>query len=299
MLEFAQRVEFSTVVLIQATAPLLSTADLDIALKNYIDSSADSMLSVVRQKRFIWEDSAHGFIPLNYDIFHRPLRQDFQGYLIENGAFYVTSKEALLETKNRLSGTIIYHEMDAGSYIEIDEPNDWIIAEQLMKIRSPQKSVKSPRIKLFITDVDGVLTDNGMYYSENGDELKKFNTRDGVGLQLLRENGIQTAIFTAENTHLVANRAKKLRFDHLYQGTKDKLKQLHELCDKIEISLENVAFIGDDINDSDMLLNVGLSACPNDAVDQNRRIVDYICHAKGGEGCVREFAEFILNQSAN
>ena len=156
----------------------------------------------------------------------------------------------------------------------------------------------STRIKLFLTDVDGVLTDAGMYYSEAGDELKKFNTHDGMGLQLIREKGIKTGIVTSENTKMVERRFNKLKLDYLYQGKREggKLASVKEICEKEGISLSEVAYIGDDVNCFELLSNVGLAACPANALDAVKNIPGIIqMKNKGGEGCVREFVEMILN----
>lgn len=154
------------------------------------------------------------------------------------------------------------------------------------------------KIKLFLTDVDGVLTDAGMYYTENGDELKKFNTRDGMGLKMLRELGIKTGIITTENTYMVERRAEKLKIDYLYQGAYPKVNAALEICEKEGISVEEVAYIGDDINCIELLSVVGLAACPADAVEKVKAIPGIIQFSKkGGEGVVREFIEYILENN--
>jgi YrbI family 3-deoxy-D-manno-octulosonate 8-phosphate phosphatase len=150
------------------------------------------------------------------------------------------------------------------------------------------------QIRLFATDVDGVLTDAGMYYSESGDEWKKFNTRDGMGIKLLQRAGLITAIVTQERTRLVARRAEKLAIPELHQGVMDKLSVIREMATRHGITLEQVAYIGDDVNDLEALKAVGLSASPADGLPQVRRAVDYVCRKKGGEGAVRELAEMIL-----
>lgn len=146
-------------------------------------------------------------------------------------------------------------------------------------------------IKLLAMDVDGVLTDGSMYYSEKGDELKKFNTRDGMGIQLLKENGIKIAIITKENTKLVERRAKKLKVDNLFQGVGDKLLALEELKNKYNLDYSEIAYIGDDINDISVLKKVGISICPADAITDVKKVCNYIAKKKGGEGVVREFYE--------
>ena len=154
-------------------------------------------------------------------------------------------------------------------------------------------------IKLFLTDVDGVLTDAGMYYSENGDELKKFNTHDGMGLQLIRQKGIKTGIITSENTMMVERRFNKLKLDYLYQGKREggKLASVVEICEKEGITLNEVAYIGDDINCLELLSNVGLAACPANALDAVKQIPGIVrMNKKGGEGCVREFIEMIISR---
>lgn len=149
-------------------------------------------------------------------------------------------------------------------------------------------------IRLFATDVDGVLTDAGMYYSESGDEWKKFNTRDGMGIKLLQRAGLITAIVTQERTRLVARRAEKLAIPELHQGVMDKLSVIREMAARHRLSLQQVAYIGDDVNDIEALKAVGFSAAPADGIPQVLKVVDYICQKKGGEGAVRELAELIL-----
>jgi 3-deoxy-D-manno-octulosonate 8-phosphate phosphatase (KDO 8-P phosphatase) len=151
------------------------------------------------------------------------------------------------------------------------------------------------RIRLFATDVDGVLTDAGMYYAESGDEWKKFNTRDGMGIKLLQRAGIITAIVTQERTKLVARRAEKLAIPELHQGVMDKLLLVSEMAVRHGLTLSQVAYIGDDINDLETLKAVGFSATPADGMPQIAAAVDYICQKKGGEGAVREIIEMILD----
>jgi 3-deoxy-D-manno-octulosonate 8-phosphate phosphatase (KDO 8-P phosphatase) len=150
------------------------------------------------------------------------------------------------------------------------------------------------QIRLFATDVDGVLTDAGMYYAESGDEWKKFDTRDGMGIKLLQRAGIVTAIVTQERTKLVARRAEKLAIPELHQGVMDKLSLIREMATRHGLTLSQVAYIGDDINDLEALKAVGFSASPADGMPQVAAAVDYICQKKGGEGAVREIIEMIL-----
>jgi len=298
MLEFAQKFSFDNIILIQATSPLLTAKDIDGGFDLFFTEGTDSVLSVVRQKRFNWSLDCKGFAhPINYDFFNRPRRQDFEGYLTENGAFYITSKERLIKYKSRISGNIKAYEMHEDSFFEIDEPSDWIIVENLMKKHNKHNILNTnvlKNIKVMLTDCDGVLTDGGMYYSENGDELKKFNTRDGVGFKLLKEKGIITGIITGENVELVKRRAIKLKIDELHVGVKDKTVILDEICKKYNVDYINVAYIGDDINDFEIIKKVGFGCCVNNAMECVKEVADYITKLNGGEGAVREVAEIIL-----
>ena len=296
MLEFADRYDFDNIVLIQATSPLLQASDLDRGFKAFNEEGVDSVLSVVPQKRFHWGTDDRGLAhPINYDVFHRPRRQDFDGYLVENGAFYISSKANLIKSQNRVSGNIKAVEMSEDTFFEIDEPSDWVIIEALMKKNGIKADERIPEIKLFLTDCDGCLTDGGMYYSENGDELKKFHTRDGMGFALLQKKGILTGIITGENVDLNRRRAEKLKLDILETGCKDKVAAVQRICKEKQIALANVCFIGDDINDVELLKLVGFGCAPSDAMPQAKDAASYVTKTKGGEGVIREVADLICS----
>src|SRR4029079_7606 len=140
------------------------------------------------------------------------------------------------------------------------------------------------RIRLFATDVDGVLTDAGMYYSESGEELKKFNTRDGMGIKLLRRAGFVAAIVTQQRTKLVARRGEKLMIPEVHQGVMDKLALVREMVERLGLSMQEVGYIGDDENDLTTFAAVGFAATPADGMPQAAAVVDYVCAKKGGEG---------------
>jgi len=134
MLEFAlNNKDFDYIVLIQATSPLLTSCHLEEGIQKYFRDKYDSLLSVVRQKRFIWEEKGKRVKPINYNPYHRPRMQEFEGFLVENGAFYITSRQRLLKTKCRISGKIGLYEMSEETYFELDESSDWIIIENLLK----------------------------------------------------------------------------------------------------------------------------------------------------------------------
>ena len=150
-------------------------------------------------------------------------------------------------------------------------------------------------IKLFITDIDGVWTDAGMYYDNKDNELKKFNTRDAIGVFFLKLLGIETIIISSEKTNIVKRRAKKLSINQCYLGVNNKLDFSYNLCKKNNIKISEIAFIGDEINDLNLLEKVGLSACPSDAASYIKTKVDWIMTKKGGDGVYREFVIKYLN----
>ena len=170
-------------LLVQATSPFTRTEDFDNAIEKYLVKQSDSLLSCSLFKRFIWDQNG---TPINYNYLQRPRRQDFKGLFLENGAFYINKVSNIIKDQNRLSGNIEIFEMPEYTSLEIDEIDDWFHAEILMKkYIITNRNIK--KIKLFISDVDGTLTDAGMYYDQNGNELKKFNTHDGMGFSLLKK----------------------------------------------------------------------------------------------------------------
>ena len=290
MLEFAQQYTFDNIVLVQATSPLLTAEDLHGGFELYNKPETDSVLSVVPQKRFNWVTDEKGIAtPLNYDYLHRPRRQEFDGYQTENGAFYITSRERLLETKCRISGKIRAYEMDEATFFEIDEPSDWLIIEQLMKKRKEKQQLAAiPHIKMLLTDSDGCL-----YYTENGDEIKKFSALDGMGIAKLREAGIIVGIITGENRELVRRRAEKLKLDELHMGISNKLAVVKEICARRGFSLEEVAYIGDDINDIEVIRAVGFGCSVANGMEEVKAAASYVTKTPGGSGAVREVADLI------
>lgn len=295
MLEFANKYDFDNICLVQATSPLLQAKDLENGFEVFSQENVDSVLSVVKQKRFNWHINNIGYAEaINYDYKKRPRRQEFDGYYVENGAFYITSKENLLKSKNRISGNIKLVEMNECSYYEIDEPDDFLLIESIMKLKRNDISIDKSKIKMVLSDVDGCLTDGGMYYSENGDEIKKFNAKDGMAFRLLKEKGYITGIVTGENVDLNKRRVAKIGLDVYEYGTKDKLETLNKICKQYNISMKNILYIGDDNNDIDILKNVGISCCPNDAIDEVKRLSTIKLKINGGHGVVREVLDFLI-----
>ena len=279
------------ILLVQATNPFSTSADFDSAIRQLQESSIDSLLSCSRVKRFLWTEDGKS---LNYDYQQRPRRQDFNGSMMENGAFYLNTAGNIRTNGNRLNGNIGIYEMPSFANIELDEEDDWLQGEFLMrKYLLPKPKLED--IKLMLSDVDGVLTDAGMYYTEHGDELKKFNTYDGMGFLIMKKRGVKVGIVTKEDRELNRRRAKKLGLDYHYHGVDHKLELVVNLCTELGITLKEVAYIGDDVNDKELLESVGIAACPSNAQEVIKAIPGIIqLNKAGGSGAVREFVELLL-----
>lgn len=154
-------------------------------------------------------------------------------------------------------------------------------------------------IKILITDVDGVLTDGGIYYTDKGDTMKKFHVRDGMGVTILRKNNISTILLTKEKTRVVKKWATKMKVAKLYDGIVKKELLVDEICKKYQVKQNELAYIGDDVNDVKIAKSVGFSVVPNDGIIQMKEASDYVCKANGGEGVLREIADLILTAKYN
>lgn len=154
------------------------------------------------------------------------------------------------------------------------------------------------RIKLLVLDVDGVLSDGGMYYAESGDQFKKYNTKDGMAIMEAQKMGLKIGIISsAFKPKMVLDRAEILRIERVYAGRDPKLDILKNWCEELQISLQEVAMIGDDINDLPVMREVGFRCCPADAVQVVKREADIVLSRKGGDGCVRELIDnYLLEQ---
>ena len=293
MLEFAEKIQldFDILCLLQATSPLTTKEDINNTLFKITNEKFDSALTVVRTKRFIWGENGES---LNYDHFNRPRRQDFDGLCIENGAVYASRKKHFLEGKNRLGGSIGIVEMAEDTLTEIDEVSDMLIIEKLLLNRLNSYKLDPQKIELLVLDVDGVFTDGKVGVSENCELFKTFSLRDGMGLENLRSNGVEVVVMTSENSPIVANRMTKLGIQNLYMGVKDKFSRLNKILLDKGLQRNNVAYMGDDINDLVNLNSVGWGFCPNDAVLSVKPYCDFVLVNNGGDMAIREVTEFIL-----
>jgi N-acylneuraminate cytidylyltransferase len=293
ILEFCNSINynFDLFCLLQATSPFTTRGDINNCIKKVVLDGYDSALTVANTHRFTWNKDG---TPINYNLLKRPRRQDFDGLLVENGAVYVSTKESLKSNKNRLGKNIGIVEMADESLYEIDGESDWIIVEQLLIHR--QKSIKqSKKITHLVLDVDGVFTDGSVYYSKEGESNKKFDMRDGMGLEILREHNVDVMVMTSEQSEIVAERMKKLKIKDVYLGVKDKFSFLNNIIQEKGISISNIAYIGDDVNDLANICSVGWSLTPNNATQIVKQHADIILPTNSGSGAIRSACDFIIN----
>ena len=151
------------------------------------------------------------------------------------------------------------------------------------------------KIRLVITDVDGVLTDGGRYYSKSGEKLKKFHVHDGMAVNLLLRSGIKTIILTKERSEIVKKWSKDMNVAKIFMGVREKESLLLKICRTFDLQKEEIAFIGDDVNDIELMKKVGFSATPNDGIKLAQQTAKYICKQEGGKGAFRELADLILS----
>ncbi|TMU57193.1 acylneuraminate cytidylyltransferase [Flagellimonas algicola] len=293
MLEFSELInhDYDVFCLLQATSPLTQRTDINKGLELVLNGNYDSALSVVRTHRFIWSEDGKS---LNYDYTNRPRRQDFDGLLMENGAVYTSGKKELLESGNRLSGKIGLVEMSEDTLVEIDSETDWQVIEQLLI--SSFKTKKTPqRISHLILDVDGVFTDGRVTYGNTGELSKTFDMRDGMGLEILRQHNVNVMVMTSEDSETVAQRMKKLQIEDVFLGVKDKYSFLENILQERQLTAQEIAYIGDDVNDMANMLRVGWSFCPSNATKPIKYQADVVLNNASANGAIREACEFIMN----
>ncbi len=160
---------------------------------------------------------------------------------------------------------------------------------------TPELHALLSQVKLLVLDVDGVLTDGGLYYTDKGEELKRFNVKDGQGIQLLRQSGVEVAIISASAATATLHRARKLGITHVFIGEANKLPVLNDLCQTLNIALTQVAYVGDDIKDLPAMTVVGCPLTVADAMPANQEKAVYVTAKGGGQGAVRELCELIIS----
>jgi YrbI family 3-deoxy-D-manno-octulosonate 8-phosphate phosphatase len=292
ILHFASLVDFDIVATLQATSPLVTSSDLDLALTQLSKNGEDSLLTGVLVKRFFWSRDAQ---PLNYDPLRRPFSQHFTGSIMENGAFYLTRRETLVQQQNRLGGKIGIFEMAPETAAEIDDPADWDTVEKLLSRTANPLPGRAKQIKLIISDFDGVWTDNKVYTFADAEGIA-CSKADSLGLNIFRQRfRIPVVVVSKETNPIVQSRCAKLQLESLC-AVDDKLCLVDRELAARGIAWSEVCYIGNDLNDLECMSRAGLTFCPSDAADEVRYNADYILSHAGGNGAVREMLELLSKE---
>ncbi|OGL40570.1 MAG: hypothetical protein A2042_05310 [Candidatus Schekmanbacteria bacterium GWA2_38_11] len=289
--------QIDTIVFLQATSPLREEDDIDKALEKFFSEKADSLFSATMLEDFcLWEIINGKFKSVTFDYKNRGRRQDRKPYYLENGSIYIFNPDILRKYSNRLGGKIVFYPMPLWKSYEIDSIEDLKICEYFMKSRLLKKQRDNfllKNIHLIVYDFDGVLTDNKVTLREDGFESVVVNRSDGLAIGMIKEMGIKQVILTKERNMVVETRAKKLGIPSL-RGVDNKKEALIDFCKKNDISLECVVYIGNDLNDLEVMQSVGYPVCPLDAYDEVKSISKVILDVPGGEGVVRDFLKYIV-----
>lgn len=265
-----------------------------------IEQNYDSVFAVMKEQLYLWsEDKAL------YDINNLPNSFTLPTTIIETMGLYISKRETLLNSKLRISDKWAMVEVDRYEALDIDYPEDLEFARVISRglnsnseyIRGIEAFSKIKNVKMIVIDIDGVMTDGGMYYSENGNESKKFNTKDGMAIKgLIKEGYIIAFLSSGQNINIINNRAKLFGVQKVYAGHEKKHIILDKWLNEMNINYSEVVYIGDDINDIEAMSKCQIKVCPKDSVKKVQTIANIILEKNGGEGCIREFVDKYIKE---
>ncbi|XP_078584126.1 N-acylneuraminate cytidylyltransferase-like isoform X1 [Branchiostoma floridae x Branchiostoma japonicum] len=294
--EFAKyHPEVDIIVDIQATSPCLHPFHLHDGMRLTLKDGYDSVFTVVRRHGFRWTDPKWGIqpFPLNFDPAKRPRRQEWNGEIVENGAFYMMTRD--VEQQGLMQGgKMAYLVMEPEYGVDIDTDLDWEIAEQrLFRFGYHGRTPKT--VKLVVVNIDGTLLDGQVQVSPTGEELRSFKTTDIVGVQQLRENGIEFRVVAEGDNEVQRALAGKLSAK-LEENCTDKLTVIDAWRQELGLEWKDIGYMGYDISDMSCIKKAGMSACPSDAYAAIQKHSHFISTYRGGQGALREFCEQVLEK---
>lgn len=289
-----ESLEPELVVFLQATSPLRQPDDIQNAIKTLLSEQADSLFSACLLHGLIWRKEDKKLSSLTYDYHHRMRDQDRPEDLIENGSIFIFKPWVLRKHNNRLGGKITVYRMHVLDSFQVDEPTDLKLIETLITLRNT--NLKKPNlrnIRLLVLDFDGVITDNRVCVDQDGKEAVWCYRGDSLGIERLMRNGVEVIVMSKETNPVVALRCQKLGVNCVY-GCNDKLAALKKIVKKRSIEPEQIAYVGNDVNDLECMQWVGVPIAVADAVPKVQVTCHLITTKPGGRGAVREVAEWIL-----
>lgn len=288
------------ILFIQCTNPLISGKEIDEMITQAQLESVDSMLSVVENHGFIWRhDKDQGYVGVNHDKTERKRRQDLEQEFRENGALYLFKTNGFLKAQHRFFGKIGVFLMDSATGIEIDTPMDFALIEARLNSEK-EKALHSKlpdQIAAIVFDFDGVFTSNHVTVSENGIESVNCSRSDGMAIKLFQDvqPKIELLVLSSERNPTVQKRCEKLKLQCL-SGIEAKLDRLRQWIEKREIPMEQVIYLGNDVNDLECIRSVGCGAAVSDAEVEVISEADMILSKKGGDGAVRELLRLVTQK---
>ncbi|GIZ12200.1 acylneuraminate cytidylyltransferase [Pseudomonas sp. NCCP-436] len=291
-------------VFLQATSPLRRGMDVDGTIESLRAEQADSCFSACAE-HFTgrWRRTSEGSVePVNFRPRSRPMRQDYPLEYLENGSIYVMRPELLRRTGSRMGGRITVYPMNPVQSLQLDEPEDVALIEACMaalSIPGPQlpalRRLRESRLLVF--DFDGIFTDNLVYVSSSGEESVCCSRADSLGLDYLKRAGLAMLVLSTETNPVVAQRCRKLGLE-CFPGQGDKLVTLHSILAQRGLQPEQVAYMGNDLNDLACMAHVGLAIAPADAHPAVLRIAHLVTDKAGGRGAIRQVAQWYLGHDS-
>lgn len=284
------------VVFLQATSPVRESSDIDNACETLLTENFDSLFSAAVLDDFcVWEKTQQGMESVTFNYLDRGMRQDREPYFLENGSIYIFKPNILIEHNNRLGGRIGIYLMPMWKSFEIDSLEDldfcsYVMSNKLIQKKDDDESLSD--VELIVYDFDGVMTDNKVLVREDGKESVIVNRSDGLAVGMIKQSGFRQMIFSTEKNKVVEARARKLGIP-VVAGVDDKKEALSSYCKDNKIHLDNVIYIGNDINDLEVMMSVGYPICPQDAYPNIRKISRIVLSSPGGYGVIRELLALI------
>lgn len=282
------------VVFLQATSPLRPPGAIDLAIQLFRESNADSVFSATPMHGFLWQGIASEVTPVGYVPRARPRRQDAAPQWIENGSIYVFPTSTLRSFGHRLGDRPVAFAIDPISGLQIDTEEDLQVIESLVEARGGRGLPLLGHIRLLVLDFDGVMTDNRVIVDQDGREAVLCSRGDGMGLEMVRDRGVHVVVLSKERNPVVAARCRKLGIT-CHQGQDEKLGTLQALVEELQVDRDDVAYVGNDINDLDCMNWVGVSVAVADSEPVVLAAADHVTQRRGGFGAVREVCDRILD----
>ena len=279
---------------LQCTSPLTAPDDIDGVLAAMIAADADTALAVTRFHYFVWRhDTEGGAVGVNHNKGVRLRRQDRHREFLETGAVYTMTTDGFRVAGNRFFGRTVLHEIPASRVLEIDDPEDFVLAEERLAAHTrPIQNLPSP-VAGIVFDFDGVFTDDRVLVDEHGKEAVYVSRRDGMGIEMLRSAGVAMIVISKERNPVVARRCEKLRLEYC-QSEDHKISALRAwICDR-RLDSEHVIYVGNDVNDLECMAAVGCAVAPADAHPAALAVASIVLRSEGGKGAIRELADMVL-----